>query len=102
MKLLNEKSWKFIAKVLRFIGGAGCFAVFSWYLLLIAYYSITRPHVPQPINDWTIQLKWSFSYPTYGTASENAFLIHLFSTFFIFFSILAASEAIKIYKLGSK
>jgi hypothetical protein len=102
MKSLNEKTWRFIAKVLRFIGGAGCVVVFSWNLLLIAYYSITRPHIPQPIYDWTIQLKWSLSYPTYGTASENAFLIHLFNSFFIFFSILAASEAIRIYKLGGK
>lgn len=101
MKLFNEESWRFIAKALRLIGGVGGLVDWFFYLLLIAYYSLTRPHVPQPDRNWTVQFRWSFSHPSYGTASENAFLMCLFFSFFIFLIIFLTSELIKS-KLGDK
>jgi hypothetical protein len=95
MDSFNEKIWRFIAKALRFIGGGGCLVVLISFMSLIAYYSITRPHVPQHNYNWTVQLRWSFNYPSYGTAGENAFLIHLQSSFFIFFVLLLISEFIR-------
>jgi len=69
MTLFNERRWKLIAKALRFIGGGGFFTLLTSSFALIAYFAITRPHVPQPQYDWTVCLEWSFSHPTYGNCT---------------------------------
>ncbi len=102
LKLSSEKTWRFIAKALRFIGGVGFLVVMTCSMLLIAYYSITRPHVPQPNYDWTVQLRWSFNHPSYGTASENAFLIHLFRSSVVYIVLLIASDYIRNNKLDGR
>jgi hypothetical protein len=103
MELITEKHWRFLWKTLRLVGLVGCLVIFVLWLTLIAYYSMTRPHVPQSANDWTVRLYWSFSPPSYGTVHENARLISLHWWFFSFFVLIAASQAIRVYKLrGSR
>jgi hypothetical protein len=85
--------------VFRFLGAAGCAATFVLLTTLTAYYSVSRPHVPQPDRQWTVPFYWSFSPPSYGTARETGFLISLHSWFFLFFLLIIVGEAIRIYKL---
>jgi hypothetical protein len=99
MGLITETQWRVLARVLRLFGFGGCAVNFVLSMSLIAYYSVTRPHVPQPAHDWNGRLYWSFSPPSYGTAHENAFLLSLHWWFFLFFLVIAVAEAIRIYKL---
>ena len=97
--MLTENKWRLLAKALRFLGFAGCIAILVLLSSLVAYYSATRPHVPQPALGWTVRLYWSITPPSYGTAHENACLLLLFRLFIPFFAIIAFAEAIRIYKL---
>jgi len=96
---LTEKHWGFLHKAFRYIGFAGCAIVSIWLTILIHYYSVNRPHVPQPGHEWTVRLEWSISPPSYGTADENARLISLFYWALGSFILIAIGEAIRIYKL---
>jgi hypothetical protein len=67
--------------------------------VLIAYYTVKRPHVPNPELGWTVRLYWSLSPPSYGTPREEALLLSLFQWFFPPFMVIAAGKAIEYYKL---
>jgi hypothetical protein len=98
---MTQEKWKVLYKTLRVIGFAGCALVFSILTALVSYYSVTRPHLPQPAKDWTVRLYWSVSPPSYGTFGENEFLFSLHRWFFVFFTVIALGEAVRIYKLKS-
>jgi hypothetical protein len=97
--LITDTKWRVLSKVLRVLGFGGCAVDFVLSMSLIAYYSVTRPHIPQTAGDWNVRLYWSFSPPSYGTANENAFLLSTHWLFFLFFVLIAVGEAIRIYKL---
>lgn len=97
---MTEKRWSSICKILRLCGFTGCLAAGLLLMALVGYYSANRPHAPQSEHDWTVQLYWSVSPPSYGTAAENELLLRVFWSGFLFFLIIASGEAIRIYKLG--
>jgi hypothetical protein len=95
---LSETHWRFLHKFLRYLGGAGCMAMFLSLLCLAFYYSTTRPHSPQAELGWTVGLSWT--HPTsYGTAQEESRLISLHWWFLPSFLLIALGEAIRIYIL---
>lgn len=94
---LTKRQWGILRNLLRYFGFVGLLADWIFYLGLIAYYSATRPH--EPIGEWNTRLHWSIGPPSYGTLGEDAFLQSVFRTMFVFFMIVALSEAIRIYKL---
>ncbi len=97
---LTRDQWRILAKTLEILGGGCCLAVFLTSQVLIAYYTVKRPHVPIPRLGWTVQLYWSWSRPSYGTAQEEALLLSLFRWFFPPFLIIGAGKAIEYYKLN--
>jgi hypothetical protein len=93
------KNWKILSRALKLVGFGGCLVDFVLSISLIAYYSVTRPHVPQPAREWDVKLYWSFIPPSYGTAGENEFLLSMHWWFFSFFVLICLAELIRIYVL---
>jgi hypothetical protein len=94
---ITQKCWRIIAKTLRIFGFGGCIVDFQLSIILIGYYSVTRPHISNPACNWTVKLYWSFNPPIYGTAGENTFLLSAHWWFFIFFLLIVFGEIIRIY-----
>ena len=93
------RRWSVLSKTLRVFGAIGCIVAFLWLTFAIGYYTVTRPHTPQPESSWTIGLSWT--HPTsYGTVQEESRLIWCHWSFFLFLAIGAVGEMIKIYKLN--
>jgi hypothetical protein len=97
---LTRDQWRILAKTLQILGGGCCIVVFLTFQILIAYYSVKRPHVPRPQLGWTVRLYWSWAKPSYGTAQEEALLLSLFRWFFPPFLIICAGRAIEYFKLN--
>ncbi len=96
---MTEKGWKKLSNTLRYIGFVWAGLIFVVLTALTGYYSATRPHVPQSAYHWTVQLHWSVSPPSYGTAAEDDLLITLFWCGFYSVVPISLAEAIRIYKL---
>lgn len=93
----TARKWRSLSRVLKVAGAVGCVATFGLYMVLISYYSAKRPHTLQPERGWTISISWTHPV-SYGTAMEESRLMWMFWSFFPFFGLGWASEAIKIYK----
>jgi hypothetical protein len=96
---MAEKKWKILSRALRVLGFGGCLVDFVSSISMIAYYSVTRPHIPQPGREWDVKFYWSFIPPSYGTAGENEFLLSMHWWFFLFFVLICLAELIRIYVL---
>ena len=98
MNFLSKSQWQLIYKIVRVLGFAGCLITFLLSLIVIGYYSATRPHSPQIELGWNVPLSWT--HPTsYGTAHEEYNLNLLFWLYFPFFFLLLIGELIRIYIL---
>jgi len=97
---LTRDQWRVLAKTLQIVGGGCCLVLFLANQVLIAYYTVKRPHIPIPELGWTVRLQWSWAPPSYGTAREESLLLSLFWWFFPSFLIISAGKAIEYYKLN--
>ncbi len=94
---LSERSWRSIAKSLIISGAVSCAILFVLQVVLLVYYSETRPDVPRPEVGFTVGLTWT--HPVrYGTKQEERRSQWLFELFFPGFALIAAGEMVKIYK----
>jgi hypothetical protein len=58
-----------VVRVVAFVGAIGSCL---WENFLTVYLTTHRSHVPEPAKGWTVRLKWSLKYPTYGSADDYA------------------------------
>ena len=95
---MSRQGWTWLSKALRsvgatiFFGGAVAFFAFGQYL------NLKRPHAPDSDKGWTVIIPWS--YGAHGTAAERDLVLRWFNCQIYSFGIIAAGEAIRIYKLG--
>jgi hypothetical protein len=80
-------------------GFAACFTSLAYSFFLNVYYETYRPVSPQPERGWTVGLTWT--HPTkYGTEQEENRQQWVHWSVAPFFILIAAAEAIKIYKFN--
>ena len=86
--------------MLRFVGFGSFIVLFITPLILLAYYEVSRPHVPMPDRGWTVRLDGNLAVPTYGTATELNRMEWMHWWMFPAFLLVAAGYTIRTYKLN--
>jgi hypothetical protein len=95
---MSRQGWTKLSNALRYVwatvffGGAVAFFAFGQYA------NFERPHAPDSDKGWTVMIPWS--YGAYGTTAERDLVLRWFNCQIYSFGIIAAGEAIRIYKLG--
>jgi hypothetical protein len=94
---MSRVHWILLSKTLvnaGFIAFASCFIALS---ALSQYVAFTRPHTADPNRNWIVTIPWSHG--AYGTSQERQRVLLCFNCGFYSFGLIAAGEAINIYKL---
>jgi hypothetical protein len=94
---MSKKGWTSISKLLVNAGQVAFFGCAIAMFALTEYANFARPHVPDPSKTWIVRIPWSNG--AYGTPRERQRVNWCFNSGFYFFGLIAAGEAIRIYKL---
>jgi hypothetical protein len=95
---MSKKGWILLAKILVNAGSMaflGCFVGLSG---LTQYANFARPHAADPTRGWISTIPWSSG--AYGTPQERDRVYWFFNGGFYSFILIAAGEAVRIYKFN--
>ena len=95
---MSKARWYLLSKILINGGATAFFCCFIGINAFSQYANFTRPHIPDSSRGLISTIPWSSG--AYGTAQERQRLLWWFNCGFYSFGLIAAGEAIKIYKLG--
>jgi len=107
---MSRQRWIILVKILRIAGVGAILVSFIMFYGLIGRASVARPHYPDPAKGLTAAIPWTHGScetpekadcSAYGTPEERDRVLFWFNFGFYSVVLIAAGEAINIYKLGN-